>query len=285
MNMMKKIVIIEDEEAVRDNLQELLILEGFDVQSVDNGKAGVQVIQECLPDLVICDVMMPLLDGYGVLTILRQQPNTASIPFIFLTAKATRDDFRQGMGMGADDYITKPFTTDEVLNAIQIRLLKKNMLRMNVMQNLMGELQTNITSLSNSLGVAAGVEVVETPGRLEPKSNPYKEEANRNIFTQGALKINFDEHLVTVNEQEVKLTRYQYDLLVYFVKNAGRIITHRAALENVWGPEYEKESQYLHVFVNQLRQKIEPEPARPQFIITERGVGYRFRKALRISSD
>ncbi|MDB5078713.1 MAG: response regulator transcription factor [Chloroflexi bacterium] len=98
-----------------------------------------------------------------------------------------------------------------------------------------------------------------------------------NIFTVAGLSIDFTRRLVTLNGQELKLTPQQYDLLRFLVQNAGRVVTHRLTLLNVWGPEYEKENQYLHVFIGQLRQKIEPDPARPFFIITERGVGYRFR--------
>jgi DNA-binding response OmpR family regulator len=270
---MTKILIIEDEEAVRDNLVELLSLEGFEVKAVANGQLGVEIIQEYLPDLVICDIMMPKLDGYGVLAALRERPVTAVIPFIFLTAKATKDNFRQGMGMGADDYVTKPFTTDELLAAIQMRLAKKNIIHLNLMQNLMGNLQTNINVLSNSLGM-----VKEPVKTVSPALTQKTDDTNSNVFSQDGLSITFGERSVAVNGQEIKLTRYQYDLLVYMVQNAGRVITYRAALKNVWGSEYEKESQYLHVFVNQLRQKIEPDPAHPKFIITERGVGYRFRK-------
>jgi two-component system KDP operon response regulator KdpE len=98
-----------------------------------------------------------------------------------------------------------------------------------------------------------------------------------NIFSMDGLEINFTRRLVTLHDQEVKLTPQQYDLLRFLVQNAGRVVTHRLTLLSVWGPEYEKENQYLHVFIGQLRQKIEPDPARPHFILTERGVGYRFR--------
>lgn len=272
---MLKIVIIEDETAVRDNLTELLTLEGYEVKAASNGQLGVEIVREFLPDLIICDVMMPRLDGYSVLAILRQHPATAAIPFIFLTAKTTRDDFRQGMSSGADDYITKPFSAAEVLEAIRIRLAKKDILRLQLMQNLVGDFQSTINSLSSNLklenssaGKITSNQIVES----SPEATPEPD------FCQDGLEINFAERLVCLNGQEVKLTRYQYDLLVYMVQNSGRVITHRAALLNVWGTEYEKETQYLHVFVNQLRQKIEPTPAQPRFILTERGVGYRFRK-------
>lgn len=121
---MKKILVIEDNLEVRENTCEILELSGYQVFSAENGKDGVQEAITHLPDLIICDVMMPILDGYGTIKVLHKNPKTKHIPFIFLTAKAEKDDFRKGMNMGADDYITKPFTDVELLEAIEIRLEK-----------------------------------------------------------------------------------------------------------------------------------------------------------------
>jgi len=123
--MMKKILLIEDEENVRENILELLEAAGFEVIEAKNGYIGIDLAKAREPDLILCDVMMPEIDGFGVLTALRQDSVMASIPFIFLTAKATKTDFRQGMEMGADDYITKPFTRAELLGAIVSRLKKQ----------------------------------------------------------------------------------------------------------------------------------------------------------------
>lgn len=122
---MKKILVIEDEEFVRENISELLDAEGFDVITAEDGRIGVDLAKAMVPDLILCDVMMPELDGYGVLAALRQEPATAAVPFIFLTAKAAKADFRQGMELGADDYITKPFTRAELLGAITSRFKKQ----------------------------------------------------------------------------------------------------------------------------------------------------------------
>ncbi len=124
-----RIVLIEDNKAVRENLTEILELSNYEVMEADNGKSGVDLITREIPDLIICDIMMPELDGYGVLNQLSKNPKTSSIPFIFLTAKAERADFRKGMEMGADDYITKPFDDVELLNAIETRLKKKEQLK------------------------------------------------------------------------------------------------------------------------------------------------------------
>jgi diguanylate cyclase len=122
---MKKILVIEDEDFVRENILDLLDAEGFEAIGAENGQVGINLAKSIIPDLILCDVMMPELDGYGVLTALRQDALLSSIPFIFLTAKAGKADFRQGMELGADDYITKPFTRAELLGAIASRLKKQ----------------------------------------------------------------------------------------------------------------------------------------------------------------
>jgi len=123
--MSKKILIIEDNEDIRENIVEILELANYDVSSAENGKIGVKIAKEVLPDLIICDIMMPELDGFGVLHILSRDEETSHIPFVFLTAKVEKEDFRKGMNLGADDYITKPFHENELLDAIESRLRKK----------------------------------------------------------------------------------------------------------------------------------------------------------------
>lgn len=122
---MPKILVIEDEQAVLNNILELLNEEGFEAIGADNGQTGLQVAQQHMPDLIICDVMMPMLDGFGVLEKLRENPTMATIPLVFLTAKSDWSAFRRGMSLGADDYLTKPFTRAELLDAIAVRLEKQ----------------------------------------------------------------------------------------------------------------------------------------------------------------
>lgn len=126
---MKKILLIEDNLEVRENTSEILTLANYQVVTAQNGKVGVEKAVSEKPDLIICDIMMPELDGYGVLHILSKQTDTASIPFIFLTAKTERTDIRKGMNLGADDYLTKPFDDTELLNAIETRLKRSAMLK------------------------------------------------------------------------------------------------------------------------------------------------------------
>ena len=121
---MKKILVIDDNTGIRENTAEILTLAGYKTSTAENGKVGVELAIREIPDLIVCDIMMPELDGYGVLHLLKKNPATEQIPFIFLTAKTERTDFRKGMEMGADDYITKPFDDLELLRAIEIRLKK-----------------------------------------------------------------------------------------------------------------------------------------------------------------
>jgi DNA-binding response OmpR family regulator len=129
---MRKILIIEDNQSVRENLEEILTLAQYQALTAANGKAGVEIAMHELPDMIICDVMMPELDGYGVFNILSRTPSTADIPFIFLTAKSDKEDFRRGMTMGADDYIPKPFDNAQLLETIETRLKKNERLRRNI---------------------------------------------------------------------------------------------------------------------------------------------------------
>jgi CRP-like cAMP-binding protein len=124
---MKKILLIEDNTEIRENTSEILGLANYSVIAAENGKIGVELAQREHPDLIICDIMMPELDGYGVLHILSKKEDTASIPFIFLTAKTEKTDIRKGMNLGADDYLTKPFDDTDLLNAIETRLRKSAM--------------------------------------------------------------------------------------------------------------------------------------------------------------
>jgi two-component system, sensor histidine kinase and response regulator len=155
---MTTILVIDDTDALREEIVEVLECEGFEVLSASNGNQGIQLAQEKLPDLIVCDVIMPFLDGYGTLAALRQNQSTEAIPFIFLTAKTTKDDIRHGMTLGADDYLTKPFTTKELLTAIATRLQKQatinkkveielDTLRKSISQSLPHELRTPLNGI------------------------------------------------------------------------------------------------------------------------------------------
>lgn len=126
---MKSVLVIDDNQNIRENTAEIMDLAGYKTFTAENGKKGVELAIKEKPDIIICDIMMPELDGYGVLHLLRKNPDTQNIPFIFLTAKTERADFRKGMEMGADDFVTKPFEEIELLNAVEIRLKKSEVLQ------------------------------------------------------------------------------------------------------------------------------------------------------------
>jgi two-component system, sensor histidine kinase and response regulator len=148
---MVKILVIEDADPLRNDILEMLTFEGFEVLGAENGRVGVQAAREHHPDLIVCDIMMPELDGYGVLNMLRRDEATVAIPFIFLTAKTDRTDVRHGMGLGADDYLTKPFVASELLEAIQARLEKQKSLNELVDTRLKELSESIITALPHEL--------------------------------------------------------------------------------------------------------------------------------------
>lgn len=160
---MKSILIIEDNKDIRENTAEILDLSGYKTFTAENGKRGVEVALKEKPDVIVCDIMMPELDGYGVLHLVRKNESTQNIPFIFLTAKTERTDFRKGMEMGADDYITKPFEDIELLNAIEIRLKK-----VAVFENKYAPTQQGVTSFLKD---------VKQSGLLEKLSDQYAVES------------------------------------------------------------------------------------------------------------
>lgn len=147
---MKKIILIEDNRDIRDTTAEILELADYKVFTAENGKKGVELVKHEKPDLIICDIMMPELDGYGVLRILSKNPDTSNIPFIFLSAKAEKSDLRKGMNLGADDYITKPFEEAELLEAVEIRLKRS--------ENLKKHVNTDIVGLNEFMVEARGME-------------------------------------------------------------------------------------------------------------------------------
>jgi CRP-like cAMP-binding protein len=147
---MKTILLIEDDADMRDNIAEILELADYHVVRAENGKRGVELAKKSPPDLILCDIMMPELDGYGVLHMLSKTPATAEVPFIFLTAKAERSDVRRGMELGADDYLTKPFEESELLNAVEGRLRRSYVFRKGFDQSMAG--------LENFLDQARGIE-------------------------------------------------------------------------------------------------------------------------------
>ena len=193
---MKKILLIEDNNHMRENTAEILQLAHYDVLTAANGKIGVEIAQKEHPDLIICDVMMPVLDGYGVLHMLGKNTDTSGIPFIFLTAKTERSDMRKGMEMGADDYVTKPFDDIELLNAVESRLKKYDALRT--------EYSKGAEGVNQFLGEVKGLEELK---RISGEGRIYKFKKKEVIFGEG----NYLNGLFHVNIGKVKTYKTNED--------------------------------------------------------------------------
>src|SRR5665647_1535091 len=165
---MKKILVIEDDTIMRENTAEILELAQYHVSTAANGRIGSSMAKEIRPDLIVCDIMMPELDGYGVLHVLSKDPKTASIPFIFLTAKAEKSEMRKGMELGADDYLTKPFEDTELLSAIESRLKRTDIFRK--------EFSRDINGLNHFMEEASGLQELQTLSKNRPVSRYKKKE-------------------------------------------------------------------------------------------------------------
>lgn len=215
---MSKILLIEDNAEVRENTAEILELARYQVITAENGKAGVEAAVAEKPDLIICDIMMPVLDGYGVLHMLSKNVETSAIPFIFLTAKSERSDFRKGMELGADDYITKPFDETQLLNAIEVRLKKMEQLRQNFTQDLSG---------INAFFDSAGSQI---NGRITEKAREVQKYRKKSILFQEGHRPLFLYFLVS---GKVKTYRSNEDgkELITHMHTAGDFIGYTPILE------------------------------------------------------
>ena len=215
---MKKILLIEDNDDIRENTAEILEMSNYRVFMAKDGKEGVEVALREIPDLIICDIMMPELDGYGVLHILQRNNDTRNTPFIFLTAKTERTDFRKGMELGADDYITKPFNGTELLNAVESRLKKVDLLK---------EEFSGLKGLQDLMKASDGKDMLK---ELAGGRNVNKYKKKQLIFTEG----NRPNCLFYVNKGKVKTSKTNDDGkgLVVGLYNEGDFLGHIALLEN-----------------------------------------------------
>ena len=215
---MKHLLLIEDNNEIRENTAEILELAGYKVVAAENGKVGVEMALQQKPDLIICDIMMPVLDGYGVLHLLNKNPELKGIPFIFLTAKAERGDFRKGMEMGADDYITKPFSDIELLNAIDSRLQKVELMKKNY--------ESNADGMRQMLSEFGGKNVLHELTQ-DRNTNNYKKK--QVIYTEG----NHPSRLFYIVKGKVKTYKTNNDgkELTIGLFNEGDFLGYTALLE------------------------------------------------------
>src|SRR5258708_15610935 len=224
------VLVVDDEPRVVDVVRMTLEFGGYRVLEAGDGYEALEKLKQDLPDLVVLDVMMPELDGLETLRRIRE---VSSVPVIMLTVRQEESDRIRGLEIGADDYLTKPFSPRE--------------------------LQTRIKALLRRT-------FMPSPAR------------KTRIVVDKDLTIDFSKRQAWVRGEKVTLRPTEYRLLYHLVNNAGRLMTHDTLLSKVWGHEYRDESQYLRLYIPYLRQKLERNPAHPKYILTERGVGYRFRE-------
>jgi two-component system KDP operon response regulator KdpE len=224
----RRILVVDDEERMVRFIRMNLEHDGFQVSEAFNGKQAIQKIRDVTPDLILLDVMMPDLDGFEVLETVRE---VSTVPVIMLTAKGEEDDRVRGLELGADDYVTKPFSPRELVSRVKAVLRRTE----------------------GATGSMHGL-----------------------IEVDERLKIDFDRREIWLEGKLVKLRPTEYRMLYHLVQNAGWVVTHDQLLTKVWGYEYRDEPHYVRLYINYLRQKLEAIPSEPKYILTERGVGYRF---------
>ncbi|WP_369055539.1 MULTISPECIES: winged helix-turn-helix domain-containing protein [Kineococcus] len=224
---MTRILVVEDEESFSDPLSYLLRREGYDVAVTDTGPAALDEFDKAGADLVLLDLMLPGLPGTEVC---RQLRTRSSVPVIMLTAKDSEIDKVVGLEIGADDYVTKPYSSRELLARVRAVLRRG----------------------------------------AEP------EDLVQTTVEAGPVRMDVDRHVVTVHGEQVPLPLKEFELLELLLRNAGRVLTRVQLIDRVWGSDYVGDTKTLDVHVKRLRAKIEPDPSNPRYLVTVRGLGYKF---------
>jgi two-component system KDP operon response regulator KdpE len=223
-----RILVVDDEQRMAHFIRLNLEHDGFRVTEAYDGTQAMDRLRTTMPDLILLDVMLPDFDGFEVLKMVR---STSTVPVIMVTAKSEEEERIRGLELGADDYVTKPFSPRELVSRVRAVLRR-----------------TEMTSDS-------------THGLITVDQH---------------LKLDFDRHEIWLDGKLVNLRPTEYRLLYYLVQNAGWVVSHDQILTNVWGYEYRDQPHYVRLYINYLRQKLENDPANPIYILTERGLGYRF---------
>ena len=223
-----KILIVDDEAPIRKFLSISLTAQGYTVLEADNGKRAIEITALKKPDIIILDLGLPDMDGKEIIREIREWTNT---PILVLSVRADDQEKVEALDHGANDYVTKPFSTIELM--ARLRAI------------------TRIQKLESG-------------------------QTDEVVFVQDGLELDYASRKAQLDGHPVKLTRKEYDLLRLLTRNAGKVLTHDFLLREVWGPAQADQAQYLRVHIGNLRQKLKDDPAKPRFILTEPGVGYRF---------
>ncbi|MER7013261.1 response regulator transcription factor [Saccharopolyspora sp. NPDC000359] len=224
---MTRVLIVEDEESFADPLAFLLRKEGFTASVAANGPEALDEFDRNGADIVLLDLMLPGMSGTDVCKQLRQR---SSVPVIMVTARDSEIDKVVGLELGADDYVTKPYSARELIARVRAVLRRR------------GEAE-----------------------ELQPQ-----------VLTAGPVRMDVERHVVTVDGEDVNLPLKEFDLLEYLLRNVGRVLTRGQLIDRVWGADYVGDTKTLDVHVKRLRSKVEPNPAEPRYLITVRGLGYKF---------
>jgi two-component system KDP operon response regulator KdpE len=220
------ILVVDDEPQITRVLRTTLSAEGYETRVANDGEMALEIMRDWQPHVIVTDLAMPNLDGVGLCRRIRA---FSQVPIIVLSVRNQERQKIEALDAGADDYMTKPFSSNELMARIRAHLRR-------------------------------------TP----------KQQAEVQFLGVGDFRIDLNTRVVTVRGREVKLTPKEFDLLVYLAKSPGRVLTHRSLLASVWGGTSTQQPEYLHVFINHLRKKLEPEDGSIRYIFTEKWVGYRF---------
>jgi two-component system response regulator RegX3 len=221
-----RILVVEDEDSFSDALAFLLTKEGFEVEVAENGLKALELFDRSGADLILLDLMLPGLSGTEVC---RQIRTKSAVPIIMLTAKESEVDKVVGLELGADDYVTKPYSSRELIARIRA-VLRRN---------------------SEPEGIVG-------------------------TLTEGPVRMDVERHVVLVNNLPISLPLKEFELLEFLMRNAGRVLTRNQLIDRVWGSDYVGDTKTLDVHIKRLRSKIEKDPANPEYILTVRGLGYKF---------
>lgn len=230
----KRILVVDDEPPIQRMLRRNLTVGGYEVLVAEDGKQALEMVQLHQPDVILLDLCLP--GEYSGLDVCRQVRHSMQTPIIVLSAVTEEKQKVEALDLGADDYLTKPFSDDE--------------------------LQARVRACLRRASASESSESLNQPDILRSED--------------GYLLMNIARRQVRAGDQEVKLTPTEFELLRQLMLYAGKVLTHRSLLRAVWGPEYGEEADYLRVYVRQLRLKVEVEPSRPRYILTEPGIGYVF---------
>jgi two-component system KDP operon response regulator KdpE len=223
----KRILVVDDEPQITKVLRTSLSARGYDVRVAADGESAIDTFHDFNPDLIITDLSMPHVDG---IELCRKVRLHSKIPIIVLSVREQEQPKIQALDAGADDYVTKPFSMNELLARVRAGLRR------------------------------------DVSGAEERDA----------VLRRGDFVIDNVRHTVTVSGREIRLTPKEFDLLLFLARNSGKVLTHGTLLNAVWGSESIQQTEYLRVFVGQLRKKVEPDPGSPRYIVTEPWVGYRF---------